>query len=174
MPPAHQDRRDPAAGHVDGADIAGSVFKTSLHRLPLPASLGDVSVSVNGINAPIHVIANRNGQEQVNFQVPFEATGTTATVVVTRAGAASSPVQVQLFAAQPAVYTLDGSEAVAVHNADYTLVTAERPLDRNEYAFIYASGLGRVSNSPATGAIRGCCWRWDCAGSACIRRACWK
>ena len=36
-------------------------------------------------------------------------------------------------------------------HADYTLVTTERPLAAGEYAFLYASGLGAVSNAPATG-----------------------
>jgi hypothetical protein len=28
---------------------------------------------VNGVDAPVHSIANRNGQEQINFQAPFRA-----------------------------------------------------------------------------------------------------
>ena len=39
-----------------------------------------------------------------------------------------------------------------MHNADYTLATAARPLERDEYAFLYVSGLGAVANAPADGA----------------------
>jgi uncharacterized protein (TIGR03437 family) len=39
-----------------------------------------------------------------------------------------------------------------VHNADYTLVSASRPLVPGEYAFLYSTGLGPVANQPATGA----------------------
>jgi uncharacterized protein (TIGR03437 family) len=50
------------------------------------------------------------------------------------------------------VYTTDGTQAIAVHGADYSLATAARPLDRGEYAFVYVSGLGAVSNAPTDGA----------------------
>src|SRR5262249_41186101 len=49
-------------------------------------------------------------------------------------------------------YTSDGTQAIAVHNADFSLVTASRPLLPGEFAFVYAAGLGDVSNRPATGA----------------------
>jgi uncharacterized protein (TIGR03437 family) len=42
------------------------------------------------------------------------------------------------------VFTADGSAAIVVHNADYTLVTPDRPLVPGEYAFLYATGFGRV------------------------------
>jgi minor extracellular serine protease Vpr len=38
-----------------------------------------------------------------------------------------------------------------VHTAGYTLVTPERPLERGEFAYLYATGLGRVDNQPPTG-----------------------
>ena len=64
-------------------------------RIPLPTSLNGVSVTVNGIAAPIYAIANVKGQEQINFQTPFEAAGQPrATVVVTRAGQSSAPLPV--------------------------------------------------------------------------------
>jgi uncharacterized protein (TIGR03437 family) len=136
-----------AAGVLDTAGILAA------SQAPLPAALGGVSVTVNGIAAPILAIANVNGREQVNFQVPFEVAGqTTAAVVVTRLGLSSAALNVPVLDAQPAVYTTDGVQAVVVHNADYTLVTAEQPLKPGEFVFLYAAGLGRVSNQPPTGA----------------------
>jgi uncharacterized protein (TIGR03437 family) len=136
-----------AMGVMDTAGILGA------DRLPLSTSLGGVSVTVDGIAAPVLAVANTGGVEQVNFQVPFEAEGRpAASVVVSRDGAASIPTRVAVLELQPAVYTTDGTQAVVVHNADYTLVTAARPLVRGEYAFLYASGLGRVTNQPAAGA----------------------
>ena len=96
----------------------------------------------------MYSVSNVNGQEQVNFQVPFEVAGrSTAAMIVTRDGQASASVDVPVAAVQPGVYTTDGSQAIVVHNADYTLVTAARPLDRNEYAFLYVSGLGAVAKA---------------------------
>lgn len=131
-----------AAGVRDTAGITAATV------LPLPTSLGGVSVTVGGIAAPIHAVANVNGQEQVNFQVPFEMRGRTAAdVVVTRDGLSSSAVSVPVIDIQPAVFS-----GVVVHNADYSLATASNPLARGEYAFVYAAGLGAVTNQPANGA----------------------
>jgi minor extracellular serine protease Vpr len=41
-----------------------------------------------------------------------------------------------------------------VHNADYSLATAARPLERSEYAFLYLSGLGAVTNGVAVADVR--------------------
>ena len=122
-------------------------------QLPLPASLGGVSVTVGGVAAPIYFLSNANGLEQVTFQAPSALTGrSSAPVVVTRDGAASAPAEVAVLAVQPAVYTTNGKQAIVVHAADYTPVNAARPLTPGEYAFVYASGLGAVSNPPADGA----------------------
>ena len=48
-------------------------------------------------------------------------------------------------------HLVDGTQAVVVHNADFSLVTTARPLQRNEFAFLYAAGLGRVTNQPLNG-----------------------
>ena len=133
-------------------DDAGSLVAD---RIPLPATLGGVSVTVAGMDAPVYSISNVNGQEQVSFQVPWAAArqpASTAAVVVTRDGQASAPVDVPVIALQPGVYTLDGTQAIAVHAADYSLASAARPLAKGEFAFIYASGLGALRNPPADGA----------------------
>ena len=115
-------------------------------RIPLPTSLGGVSVTVGGIAAPTLAVTNVNGQEQINFQVPFELLGTaSAEVVVTRGGVASTSLTVPVLDIQPAIYSTDGVNAVAVHNADFTLVSRSRPLQHNELAFLYAGGLGSVT-----------------------------
>jgi uncharacterized protein (TIGR03437 family) len=45
-----------------------------------------------------------------------------------------------------------GGRGIAVHNTNYTLVTDAAPLVGGEYAFVYAAGLGAVTNAPVTGA----------------------
>jgi uncharacterized protein (TIGR03437 family) len=135
-----------AAGLLDGPGIVAA------STLPLPSALSGVSVTVNGVAAPLLAVAYQNGGEQVNFQVPFEISGQqTASLVVRRGAEASVAVNAGVVEPQPAVYTTDGTQAVAVHNADYTLVTPARPLQPGEFAFVYASGLGRVTNQPLTG-----------------------
>jgi uncharacterized protein (TIGR03437 family) len=127
-------------------DASGSLVAD---QIPLPASLVGVSVTVDGIAAPIYSLSNVNGQEQLSFQVPRAIAGRgQAAVVITRDGQASAPVNVPVSALQPAVYTSDSTQAIAVHNTDNTLVTPARPLSRGEFIFLYASGLGTVSNAP--------------------------
>ncbi len=143
-----------AAGVVPGSlatVFAAGVLDTpgivTASAIPLPVSLSGVSVTMDGITAPLTAIANSNGLEQVNLQVPFELAGkSTVSVVVTRNDQSSAAVSVPVWTVQPGVY------AVAVHNSDYSLVTDSKPLVFGEYAFLYAEGLGAVQNQPATGA----------------------
>jgi uncharacterized protein (TIGR03437 family) len=137
-----------ASGVLDAPGITGAT------SIPLPAILAGVSVTVNGAPAPLLAVVNRNGQEQVNFQAPFELEGSSsARIVVSRNNQASAAVDVPVLDVQPAIFTSDGVNAIAVHNADYSLATTERPLAPGEYAFVYGTGLGRVTNRPATGAV---------------------
>jgi uncharacterized protein (TIGR03437 family) len=135
-----------AAGVLDNP---GSLLANGI---PIASTLGGVSITVDGIAAPIYAVTNSSGREQVNFQVPFEIAGrSTAMLVITRDGVSSTPVAVPILEFQPAIYTRDADQAVVVHNSDFTLVTADKPLGRGEFAFVYAAGLGRVSNQPVTG-----------------------
>jgi uncharacterized protein (TIGR03437 family) len=135
-----------AAGVLDDPGIV------SADQLPLPASLSGVSVTVNGIAAPLLAVANAAGQEQINFQAPFEISGrSTASVVVTRGGRASAAVDVPVADVQPAIYS-SGGEAILVRATDYSLVSAARPLQAGESVFLYAAGLGVTANQPPTGA----------------------
>lgn len=137
-----------AAGVIDASGILGAP------AIPLPRALAGVSVTMNGIPAPVHSLANLNGQEQINIHVPSELEGQTAAqVVVTRESQSSAAVSVPVLSLQPAIYTVDGTTAIVVHNGDYTLVTPQRPLVPGEYVFLYATGLGRVDGrTPANGA----------------------
>src|SRR5262249_45188974 len=131
-------------------DAAGSQVAD---RVPLPPMLGGVRVMVDSIAAPVYSLSNGNGQEQMSFQVPWAIAGRSqAAIVLIRDGQASSAVNVPVMAIQPGVYTSDGTQAIVVHNADNTLVSAARPLSRGEFAYLYASGLGSVSNIPPDGA----------------------
>ena len=132
-----------AAGVLDDPGIVGA------DRIPLPASLNGVSVTVDGLPAPILALANVNGVEQVNFQVPFEIAGlAAASVTVARDGAASAAAGVPVLELQPAVYTSDGVRAIVVHAADYTLVTDERPLVRRRVRLRVRHG-SRPRDEPA-------------------------
>jgi uncharacterized protein (TIGR03437 family) len=132
-----------SAGVVVGAD-----------KVPLPTVLGGVSVTVNGVPAPLFAISNNGQYEQINLQIPYEVTGqATLTIVVTNNGAVSDPVPVALQREHPGIFVADwdtGAGAI-LHGGDYSLVSASTPAARGEAVLIYCTGLGPVSPAPPTG-----------------------
>jgi uncharacterized protein (TIGR03437 family) len=124
---------------------------TAAQAVPLPRQLDGIKVTVNGREAPLFAVANVNGQEQVNFQVPWETEAPTARIVVTRDDTASPAVDVAMQALHPGIFELNGGGAIVVRTADNSLVTPERPLGSRESVYFYATGLGPVDANPGTG-----------------------
>lgn len=137
----------------------------------LPYSLRGTSVLVNGIPAPIFAVANVNGLEQINFQVPWEVRGEpnppqvnltpivvskkpAVTIVVVNNGVLSAPMHAVITDIQPAIITSDGSRVVAVHS-DYSLVTPQNPARPGDVITLYGVGFGPVTPLPPTGAPAG-------------------
>jgi uncharacterized protein (TIGR03437 family) len=160
-----------AAGITNGASFAGgltpgsivTIFGTRLTKdvtgivladsLPLPTQLAGTSVTIGGVPAPLFAVANVDGNEQINLQVPYEAAGQGSVNVVVKSPVASSPpVQVYVLPAHPGIFTVDGKAGAILHGADNSLVTVLNPAKRGEVVVIYATGLGPVSPRPATGA----------------------
>jgi uncharacterized protein (TIGR03437 family) len=168
---------DYSAGLAPGT--IATIFGTGLTRgvsgvvqastIPLPFSIQGTSVLVNGIPAPLYAVANVNGQEQIDFQVPWEVQGgpipeqpqniykiTTqpiVSIVVVNNGALSPAMQALFYDLQPVILTA-GAFAVAVHS-DYSLVTAQSPAQTGETIAIYGIGFGAVTPQVATGAPAG-------------------
>lgn len=137
-------------GHGLTTGVQGIVGASSL---PLPTQINGTSVTVNGVAAPIFAIANINGQEQINIQVPVEAAGhSTAGLTVINNGV-SITVQVQVLAAQPAVYSYGRANGIVAHNDTGQLITAALPTKPGEYVIVYANALGPLDVPPATGAV---------------------
>jgi uncharacterized protein (TIGR03437 family) len=117
---------------VFGSGISALPGIVAPTAFPLPTNPGGISVTVNGIASPILGVASINGQEQINFQVPFEVAGASAvTVVVTANGQSSAPVTVPVMPAQPEFFAITRSGNTAT---------------------LWMTGLGPVTNAPATGA----------------------
>jgi uncharacterized protein (TIGR03437 family) len=115
----------------------------------------EASVIVNGAPAPLFAIDNVNGQQQINFQVPWEVAGKpSATIAVTTNGATSQAIVVPVLAAQPGIiaYNSGGSNFGVILHADFQLADAAHPAAAGEVVLIYCTGLGAVSSTPADGA----------------------
>lgn len=140
------------------ATVFGSGLTTNLtgivqaESIPLPTVLSGTSVLVDGRLAPLFAIANVNGLEQVNFQVPWEVAGKeSVTVVVSNQGISGNAVQVNLAPAQPGVFMFGENSGVIVHGVSNQLVTASNPARPGEVVVVYATGLGAVSPASGTG-----------------------
>ncbi len=142
-----------AAGSLVPGEIA-TAFGTSLttgtginlsSSLPLPGSLLGSEVLVNGCAAtPLFAVDNVNGQQQINFQAPWEIAGQQVVAVqVVNNGGISPPVGVPVLAAQPGI--------IAILHADYTPATTASPATAGETVLIYGTGLGAVSTAQVDG-----------------------
>ena len=127
---------------------ANGVVVTSAN--PWPVLLNGVSITVNGQAARVYSLVRLEGQEQISFQVPFEATGATAEITVENNGSRSNIVSVPLRDAAPGIFLVDGAHGAFLH-ADFTLVTAARPAARGEVLLAFLTGLGSVNPPVATG-----------------------
>jgi uncharacterized protein (TIGR03437 family) len=100
---------------------------------PLPLTLADASVTVNGVAAPLLFVS----PQQINFQVPWNLQEGTATVVVSTAGGSSIPVQTELQHTAPGILA-------AAHTSTYAAVSAANPVVGGEIIGLFSTGLGPV------------------------------
>lgn len=129
-----------------GSNLASA---TQQAGAPYPTTLGGVTVTVNGTAAPIYLVS----QNQINFLVPYGATGTTANIVVKNSAGTSNTVTVPLANTSPGIYSVDYSGAgwgVVLH-ADYSLVTPASPATKGETVQVFLTGLGPVKPTVADG-----------------------
>jgi uncharacterized protein (TIGR03437 family) len=152
-----------AAGFKEGTTRGSiaAIFGNSLadadsiaSTVPLPRTLRNVTVAVDGVNAPLWYA----GPAQINFQVPFEAPlQGHSTVVVTRNGVSSVPIDLPLAPYAPSIFTYQRVagviDPVIVHAADQSLVTPANPAVPDEFVVVYGTGIGDLTTLPATGDI---------------------
>ena len=122
---------------------------------PLPLNLSGVSITVNGVQAPIQAVANQGGKEQVNFQTPCEVPPGSASVVVTVSGGGNTTVTgVPVLQAQPGIFTFQGATGKAygavIRALDGSYVTPTNPAHRGETYYLVVTGLGLVNPPTAT------------------------
>jgi uncharacterized protein (TIGR03437 family) len=132
-------------------NLTGFVQSTSV---PLPSTLAGTTVTLGGKTAPIYSVVNLNGVEQISFQVPVDVAPGTGIPVVLNNGFASATAQIGLTATQLGIFTIDGTEAAALH-ADYSLITAAKPAAPNETIIVFCTGLGAVSPATYTATVAG-------------------
>ncbi len=115
-----------------------------------------VSVTVSGVQAPLFAVANVNGQEQINFQVPtgLAAPGTVQ-VQVDNNGSTGSISNVPINPIQPGIfeYTPAGNTSLyaAVLKPDGSVVGPSNPAARGTIVSLFMTGLGPTTPPLSTG-----------------------
>jgi uncharacterized protein (TIGR03437 family) len=117
---------------------------------PWPTTLSGLSMQFNGVQAPL-VFASAT---QANVQVPWELAGQTQASVTVSVGKATSTTQtVNLASFAPGVFTMNAQGQGAVVDAlTGELIAPSNPAKAGStYISVYCTGLGPVTNRPATG-----------------------
>ena len=129
----------------------GSAFRPDAQGR-VPTVTGGTEVLFNGVPGP--VLYAQDGQ--VNTIVPFGISpGSSLTVQVEYQGQALAPLTVPVSAAQPGVFTADGSgsgQAVAV-NQDGTMNSDANPASGGSIVSVFVNGLGATSPASVEGAV---------------------
>jgi uncharacterized protein (TIGR03437 family) len=140
---------------IFGTDLAGGLTQAS--SIPLSTSLAGVSVSFNGIPAPLLFVS----PTQINAQLPWEVLGGgassgTATVVVRRGDAMSAPRDFQIGPFSPGIFSVQFGVGTAIAvNPDGSVAAPEnsipglrtQPAKIGDTIILYATGLG-VTDPP--------------------------
>lgn len=140
-------------------NVNGVVLGSTLGIGPLPYSLQGVSISVNGVPAPILSVSNQNGSQQVNFQTPCEVTAGSGTVVVQAGGGTTTISGVVIYPTQPGIFTYAGPSGVsyaAIINSSGAYLTPSTLAHPGQTYYMIVTGMGQTSpaaitNDPGTG-----------------------
>jgi uncharacterized protein (TIGR03437 family) len=111
---------------------------------PLPRTLGNACVTVNGESLPLLYVS----PTQINAQLSYATVGPSDTKVHSASGISDVFVS-QVDPSAPTVFKVTGPDssqfAAVFRSENFKLATLSNPLRQNEVAIIYATGLGQVS-----------------------------
>lgn len=131
---------------VIGTGFAASAISAS--TVPLPTTLSNVSVNVNGRAVPL-TFANAT---QINFQLPVGTTPGTASLTVTNGAQASAAVSFAVSAYAPGVFQYGAGHGV-IQNQDYSLNSATNRAAPGTVVTVYLTGIGATSPAVTDGNI---------------------
>ena len=145
---------------IYGTSLAASTV--SGDTIPLSNTINNVSVTMNGIPAPLLFVSSGQINAQVPWNVLSSGTSGAASVIVSNKGTPSAPQSVQVGPFSPGIFAIGNNIAVAINNADGSIaapagaiagVTSHPAKIGDPFGLaIWCTGLGAVSPSVANGA----------------------
>jgi len=140
---------------VFGSNLASG--QASANAIPLPTTLAGSTFQVGNFSASLFFVS----PSQVNLQVPWEMASHPQAMVNATVGAAAISTQqmITIEAFAPGIFTLNepGSSqgVVLIAGTQWLAAPAKtggrKPVAAGKFVSIYCTGLGAVSNQPATG-----------------------
>jgi uncharacterized protein (TIGR03437 family) len=128
----------------------GTALETAF---PLPTTLSDTQVLVNGTPAPLFFVS----PGQINFELSNSlSTGGIASIQTVRpsTGQIYGSAEIQLASADPALFTFNGTgggQAAASNFVDFSNNSSSNPVARGQTIILYGTGLGPVGTPPPDG-----------------------
>lgn len=126
-----------------GSNLSDSTMEAS--SMPLPTQLANVTVTVDGVPAPLFFVS----PGQINIQTPFATQGPTATITVTNGGDNSNSVQVPVANSSPGIFSAQqtGFGPAIITDANFQLITEANPAAPGEVVIVFLTGAGPLSPS---------------------------
>lgn len=120
------------------------------YQFPLPRTLGGVTVTFNGVEAPLLATIPGAAYSQINAVAPANLFGQAeVSVAVTAGGETSASERANTAPVSPGIFDSCGGRACALYNN--ALVTDANPAPRLATAVLYVTGLGNTIPPPAPG-----------------------
>jgi uncharacterized protein (TIGR03437 family) len=130
---------------IYGLNLAAQALPSS--TVPLTTSLGNTSVLIGGVQAPLYYV----GPNQINAQVPFELTpGKPYQVLIDANGALSTPSGIQVGPDAPGIAAFASGQIIAQH-ANGAVVSDANPAAPGEYVVFYVAGMGLTTQTVGSG-----------------------
>ncbi len=118
----------------------------------LPTTLAGVTVSFNGVAAPLLYVSS----SQINAIVPYEMAGqVAANVVVTYTNSSSTVFQAKITDTAPAIFSLSqgGNGQGAILNQNFSVNGSSNPAQRGTVVQIFGTGEGQLVPGVPTGSL---------------------
>lgn len=120
---------------------------------PAGPELAGIRVNIYGRTAPVLLVSQLAGYQQINVQVSWVADVSVRPMIEVKQGGESAVVQEVPPGVFDAIYTDESGYAVAFHASDWSRISATSPARKGEWILFFASNLGKIDQAIEDGAL---------------------